>query len=143
MRIDIRPALRKAIALECLGIGPKSWHNSVTFAHECLQAMPSPAWHEAAPGISQMTGFEHDANKALNGLRAQVMLWLVQLIDPRRSWEASDSWPEPEKLRDAIEALRQFAPPDEGEPVDCSSCEEHIRSQTGPCSQPSEVRSSE
>ena len=89
-------------------IEAKSWHHACNAAHACLCAMPSPAWAEFEPGVATYYFDESEANAALNDLRCNVCVWLSSLASNTRSWEASDEWPQPKRLKLAIEGLQRF-----------------------------------
>ena len=109
MRIDLPPILLAADRL-LAAIEAKSWHNASREAHRCLCAMPSPAWAEETPGAAVYYFDEAEANRALNDLRCNVCVWLSSLASNTRSWEATDDWPQPKRLKMAIEGLQRFVP---------------------------------
>jgi hypothetical protein len=74
--------------------------------------IPDPAWAEEVPGLAKYYFGEAEANAALNVLRANVCVWMANLVNPDRSWEASDEWPPSSRLQAAVEALRCFLPQD-------------------------------
>lgn len=107
MRLNLAPIIEHAEKL-LAAIEVKSWHHAVNAAQACLEAMPSPAWMETEPGMASYSPFEGEANRWLNILRTNVCGWMGQLVNPDRSWEASDKWPEPNGLRLAMENLKGF-----------------------------------
>lgn len=109
MRLNLAPIVEQGSRL-LEAIDTKSWHHSVNAAHACLQAMPSPAWMEGAPGLAVYGIGEHDANDRLNTLRRNVLVRLLDFLDPNKTWEANDPWPEPIYLRKAVDRLAELVP---------------------------------
>ena len=112
MRIKLAPVINWAGSL-LEAIEAKSWHSACDAAHYCLCCMPSPAWAEETPGAAVYYFDEAEANRALNDLRCNVCVWLSSLASNTRSWEATDDWPQPKRLCQAIEKLTRFVPVEE------------------------------